>query len=864
MPDMPDIQALRKQAAGGTFCIVPYCHPDFAWTHHREWHEERYSVSTAEALDLMAQRQEFRFCMEPWIDHVIPFLERCPDRIEDLRARLNSGQMGVQAFTLTSPRPATCPDESFLRNMILGRKQYQSFAPSARLDVMSCPDVGIGHSQMPQVCRLAGAGMYRGWRSDSALSYKGVPRDFLWRGLDGTEMITSRGCYGGLVNGALMPADFASRWDEVTAQLFDYELRKSLENSTTHTWWVAQGMDDARPLRVFPTDELLPIFDFTEEWNRREESRMVLCTPNEYLDRLREENLPVWKGLLDPVDVAYNSGWHGVQGLWRLRQEFDAAMVLAERACALASIAGHPNVAGPERLEKLWVECVRIMSHALQWIFNRDWDWLLSRARWELRRANEEADRAIAALAQTGRRSGGPRPLVLFNPLPVDREEVVEVAWVQPRQDAAGYRVTDADGNELPLQLGEQWGETWGDRIVEAPLIFRARVPAMSVAVYNVTDGPAPAATPSPDGDLLDNGRLQVQLSPRGIQRIHDPVTGIQWSAPVGSCIGDCRLHEMADGVLHIGPITGEMSGREGHGRWVLSGPIRWVYRWETSFHDQRVVQDVIVDRDAPHIDLLTRVFCPGANGFFALCLDLPIGGDLNVDIPFGVEPRDLADEPYAMDMPPSFHNIERHRRNQFWARSFASISDGECAISIITVDGDKYWTWDADQRRLRHILFTPLDDVDHGANWEGDVTKARLALGWHDFRHRIILHPGDWRTAGICGQSDAARVPLRAVKPLGPAPEAREEPSAPGGMAICPASVRISAFYETDRGFVLRLYECAGETTEARVILPAPFLKAARTDFNLEPLDAPVILDEAELRLPLRPWEIATIKLVR
>lgn len=171
---------------------------------------------------------------------------------------------------------------------------------------------------------------------------------------------------------------------------------------------------------------------------------------------------------------------------------------------------------------------------------------------------------------------------------------------------------------------------------------------------------------------------------------------------------------------------------------------------------------------------------------------------------------------------------------------------------------------WDADQRRLRHILFTPLDDVDHGANWEGDVTKARLALGWHDFRHRIILHPGDWRTAGICGQSDAARVPLRAVKPLGPAPEAREEPSAPGGMAIGPASVRISAFYETDRGFVLRLYECAGETTEARVILPAPFLKAARTDFNLEPLDAPVILDEAELRLPLRPWEIATIKLVR
>ena len=51
---------LRAQAAGGTFCIVPYCHPDFAWTHHREWHEERYAVSTAEALDLMREDPEFR------------------------------------------------------------------------------------------------------------------------------------------------------------------------------------------------------------------------------------------------------------------------------------------------------------------------------------------------------------------------------------------------------------------------------------------------------------------------------------------------------------------------------------------------------------------------------------------------------------------------------------------------------------------------------------------------------------------------------------------------------------------------------------------------------------------------------------
>ena len=309
-------QKLREKAAGGTFCIVPYCHPDFAWTHHREWHEERYAVSTGEALDLMAEHPGFRFCMEPWIDHVQPFLERCPDRIEEFRGRLNSGQMGVKAFTMTSPRPVSCGDETFLRNMILGRRKYREFAPQADLSVMACPDVGIGHSQMPQVATLAGASMYRGWRSDSAFSFKGVPRDFVWRGLDGTELITSRGTYAGMVSGEVVPEDFETRWDEVVEGLFSGELARSMDCSSSKTWWVSQGMDDTRPLRGLPSDELLPLVEFLAAWNEREDSTMVFATPNEYCARLQQEELPVWEGLIDPVDVAYNSGWHGQRGLW--------------------------------------------------------------------------------------------------------------------------------------------------------------------------------------------------------------------------------------------------------------------------------------------------------------------------------------------------------------------------------------------------------------------------------------------------------------------------------------------------------------------------------------------------------------------
>ncbi|OGV79447.1 MAG: hypothetical protein A3K19_26710 [Lentisphaerae bacterium RIFOXYB12_FULL_65_16] len=865
-----DPKVLRRQAAGGVFCIIPYNHPDFAWTHHREWHEERYAVSTAEALDLMRECPEFRFCVEPWIDHIEPFLERCPDRIEELRKRLNSGQMGVKAFTLTSPRPATCADETFLRNMILGRRRYREFAPKADLSVMACPDVAIGHSQMPQVVRLAGARLYRGWRSDSAFNYLKIPREFIWRGLDGTELITSRGTYGGLVStasvpddvaGCKMPEDMEASWEETVARLFATELFRAMECSHAKTWWVSQGMDDVRPLRSCVTDKVLPIIELVRLWNEREASRMVLATPNEFRARIEKEKLPVWDGVIDQVDVAYNSGWHGRRGLWRLRQELDAAAVIAERACALARLQGGKGVADCARLEALWVEVVRAASHALQWIFEKDWEWLNSKARNTLRELREETAKAVTVLFGTGRTCAETgRPLVLFNPLPYPRDELVEVPWVQPRLDVGGHRVWDADGNEVALQLGELVGESWGGRIVEAPLVFAAQVPALGCAVYRVGDAPVAERPAPPPKDTLENGALRLRVGGRGLQEVMDLASGLKWRAPLASCIGDCRLHEMGPGVLHVGPITGELSGQTGQGKWVLAGPCRWVYRWECAFHGQRVRQDVIVDKDARYIDFVTRVFCPGANGFFALCFDLPFRGKLDVDIPFGVEPRNLEDEVYASTLPEGFQNIERHRDHQFWARSWASVSDGKRGVALITVDGDKYWTYDPATGRLRHILFTPLNDAESG--WEAWVTKDRLALGWHEFRHRLVFHDGDWKAADLCGASDRVRLPLQVVKPLG----ARGKRAAPAvsGLQVTPESVRLSAFHEVPGGFVLRVYESKGETAKVRVELPCAFSRAVRTDFNLEPVKEKVKLADRALTLTLRRWEIATVLLTR
>ena len=861
------LDAFRRQTAGGTFFIVSYCHPDFAWTHHREWHEERYAVSVAEALELMAQHPEFRFCVEPWIDQIIPFLERCPELADELAARLNSGQMGVLAFTLTSPRPATAADETFLRNMVRGREQYRGMAPEVELTCMSCPDVGIGHSQLPQVLSLAGARLYRGWRSEAALTEKGIPREFVWRGLDGTEIMVSRGAYGGMTHiGGFTPWP-PENWEQFAEGMYRDQFHYALSLTGARTWWVSQGMDDSRPLRSIWGDELMPLVEAVHEWNEREPSRLIFATPQEYAARLAEEDLPVVEGVIDPVDVAYNSGWLGGRGLWRLRQRLDTAMVVAERACALAEACG-VEAATEEELGEMWWETIRVASHAQQWLFEKDWEWLTTGAKWNLRRVEEATQRAVAGMAGVGRRYGARRPLALFNPLPYAREEWLEVPWSQPRLEAGEPVLYDETGTEVETQVGERIAQNFGDGLAEASAIFRARVPAMGVVVYEIGDRPRRAAPAAPEQDTLEVGGLRLRLSERGLQELSDTETGIQWKAPEGSCIGDVRLYEMGQPqVLHVGPITAELSGAAGQGGWVLTGPSRWVYRWETQFHGHRVRQDVIVDAGERHVDFLSRVCAVETTGFFALCLDLPLGGALHADIPFGVEPRDLSGEPWSMDAPASWMNIERYRRNQFWARSWASVSDGEQGVSLLTVDGDRYWTWDAPRRELRHILFTPVrDETAPGEEWEAWITKDRMALGWHEFRHRLLLHEGDWKSADICGESDRVRVGVVAVKPLGaaspPNPLSLRERGSSEGLSLAPGNVRLSAFYTAGEGYVVRVYESAGEETEAEVRLPFAVGEARKVDFNLEALPGTTGVSSVAggVKVKLRPWEIATV----
>src|SRR5262249_25554008 len=102
-------------------------------------------------------------------------------------------------------------------------------------------------------------------------------------------------------------------------------------------------------------------------------------------------------------------------------------------------------------------------------------------------------------------------PVVVYNPLNVEREDVVEASLHFQSGTPRGVRVTGPNGREVPAQLaGEKDGAT--------KVIFLAKVPSVGYAVYDVQPGEAPAAGPElkASESSLENARYTLKLDQNG------------------------------------------------------------------------------------------------------------------------------------------------------------------------------------------------------------------------------------------------------------------------------------------------------------------------------------------------------------
>jgi len=849
---VPMLDSRRRALAGRTLHVIPYTHADVAWVHSRAWHLDRYTRAMDEVLDLLDQDPAFRYYVDTWTEWIKPYIQLRPRNVARLLKHVTSGRLAVCCGHYGNVRSTHVGDETFIRNLQFGMRRWQELAPEVRLNVYANMDVAIGHSQVPQLLRLAGIRNYFAWRPEAGLDRQGVPRAFYWKGLSGDTVLVCRAQYGGLYtpeerHGPTWDTD----WDAVVSNICHRYLPPALAEAASNLP-LSVGSDDSRPDRWnYQRDQLCDYGELIRIWNQRESSKMRFSNPDELFAGLAAESdhLPTVEGALDPAEVCYNAAWNGRRGIWWLREQADRLLVDAEILSTLARVvkgAVYPT----GELTESWERLLDNAPHAVQLLFQPDWEAARLSLRETIDAGHRIIDRAVRALV------GGCLPmdaggLAIINTLPAQRREVIPLRMINSDLARGGARLFDARGSELPTQVFFAGPHAAG----EYGLLAEVEAPACGYAALRIEYDETPPQLPAFITATKTTLRLssdEVGLTFRNGQlvRIEDLVRGTERRAVAGAAFLEPVHYPMTSDDWYVG--SGIPDNPEGfvveEVRVDEQGPLRWRVTRTGSTAGFWVRQHIDLIRGECGVRCATEFAPPSEprQGFLALSLPLSRRASLTADIPFGVEPRDLDGCPYV--------GFERLIQGMFWARTWVAAHDRRGLVALVAEDGDKFFRASGKPRRLVHFLARQFPRFER--IWESQTQAHDLGESQR-FHHRLILADGDWQQADLVGLAQQLRHPLR--QQWVPKDALARDVQ---WLSICPPTVRLSALTHEEEHALLRIVNMASASTEVTVALPFAPSAAEFVDLSGAMLAGSIRMSGSTATFELRPWQIATLRL--
>ncbi|GGO70526.1 glycoside hydrolase family 38 C-terminal domain-containing protein [Nonomuraea cavernae] len=222
--------------------VVPHTHWD------REWYEpfQRFRLRLValmdEVLDTMEHEPDYHFTLDGQLACVDDYLEVRPEHRDRVAALVESGRLAVGPWQILLDE-FLCSGENIVRNLELGMDRADKLGGA--MPVGYLPDM-FGHTaQMPQILRRAGL--------PHACVYRGVPSSvvtdvFAWVAPDGTALRTRYLPLGGYGNGAHLfedPAHLAERAAEFTHRMREW-------HGPDGPLLAMYGTDHSAPVRGLP------------------------------------------------------------------------------------------------------------------------------------------------------------------------------------------------------------------------------------------------------------------------------------------------------------------------------------------------------------------------------------------------------------------------------------------------------------------------------------------------------------------------------------------------------------------------------------------------------------------------------------
>ncbi|NDV78668.1 glycoside hydrolase family 38 C-terminal domain-containing protein [Dysgonomonas sp. 511] len=465
-----DINSPIPQA--GTVYMIPNSHLDTQWNWTVETSIDQYVKNTLEKnFELFEKYPGYKFNFEGAIKYKFA-KEYYPELYDKLKGYIASGQWNISGGSVDANDVMVPSAESIIRNFLYGQEYYKKeFGIKGGSDIMLPDCFGFPYS-LPTLASHCGVTGFHsaklGW--GSAYDLKSLPNFGVWRGVDGSEIfaVYKPGAY-----------DTESKYRKNIA--YDSDILSEI-NSNKSNYGVASSFRYIGNVG----DRGGAVADETAGWLTQSAAndgpvKVKLATPTEFFNSItpaEKSSLHVWDNEL-PMET-HGVGCYTSQTIlkyWNRRNELLADAT--EKSSVLAHwLGGLPYQSEPIR--NSWTNVLWHQFHddlpgtsipqAYNFTYN---DHILAQ-----KNLSGIFSNAIGAVARQMDTQVTGIPIVVSNPLSVEREDVVEVS-IPLETEPSFISVYAPDGSVVAAQKN-------GYKDGQLSLIFLAKMPSLGYATYDL------------------------------------------------------------------------------------------------------------------------------------------------------------------------------------------------------------------------------------------------------------------------------------------------------------------------------------------------------------------------------------------
>ena len=445
------------------------------------------------------------------------------------------------------------------------------------------------------------------------------------------------------------------------------------------------------------------------------------------------------------------------------------------------------------------------------------------------------ADAVESAAAALDTRAQG-IPLVVFNPLNIEREDIVEAAVAFPGGEPKAVRVIGPDGRETPAQIN-------GGKVV-----FLAKVPSVGFAVFDVRPAEtAGASTLLASESGLENDRYRIAIDRNG-----DVASIFDKSLKRELLYTPARLEIKTDNPVQWPAWNMDWEDQSRAPRAFVQGPAK-VRIVETG--PARVAVEVSREAEGSKFVQVIRLAVgeAGERVEFRNLIDwmtkeahLKAVFPLTASNPWATYNWDISTVQRATNTPKQF---------EYPSHQWFDLTDKSGAFGVTILSDCKIGSDKPDDNTLRLTL------VRTPGTKGGYPDQGSQDWGRHEFVYGLSGHAGDNRQGGTDWQGFALNQPLVAFQATG-----HEGPLGKSFslLSLNNSRVRVLALKkaEESREIVIRLVEMDGRpATGLRVKFASPVVAARETSGTEMPV-GPATVAEGALAADLTPFQVRTFAL--